>query len=61
MRALTDGTVLREDTEEVVREVCLAYGFNKSGIEICRVRMESPDAVEVALVSCYMAKLLVRS
>jgi hypothetical protein len=59
--ALKDGSVPREDAEQVVREVCLPYGFKEAGKEICSMRMENADAVELALISCDMAKLVTQS
>jgi hypothetical protein len=59
--ALKDGIVPREDAEQIVREVCLPYGFKEAGKEICSMRMDTADAVELALISCDMAKLMTQS
>ena len=59
--ALKDGLVPREDAEQVVREVCLPYGFIEAGREICSRMMDIGDAAELVLRRCDMAKLLTQS
>jgi hypothetical protein len=59
--ALKDGIVPREDAEQVLREICLPYGFKDAGKEICSMIMETAEAVELACISCDMAKLLTQS
>jgi hypothetical protein len=59
--ALKDGSAPREDAGQVVREVCLPNGFKEAGKYICSMRMENADAVELALISCDMAKLVTQS
>ena len=51
----------REGSGQVVREVCLPYGFIEAGREICSRMMDIGDAAELALRLCDMAKLLAQS